>query len=106
MDHPKCIIEVDEDAVNSSHIVKSPEQSHKNVGDSEVAVILKRIEKCLQAPELKSKMETSGKPLKRLSEFCHLVETEKNYVTILMNIIKVGNLQNYFYFKLLIFLHS
>ena len=83
-------MEVDEVAENLDDIVKSPDQSHGNVDDGELAVIIKRIEKALQSQELRSKMEaSSGKVLKRLNEFAHLVETEKNYVSILMHIVKV-----------------
>lgn len=92
VESPHCIMELDEETVDLDNLVKSPEQSNDNVDDTELAVILKRIEKGLQSPELKTKMESfTGKGLKRLNEFAHLVETEKNYVTILMHIIKVIN---------------
>ncbi|XP_035715238.1 protein ECT2 isoform X2 [Folsomia candida] len=90
VESPHCIMELDEETVDLDNLVKSPEQSNDNVDDTELAVILKRIEKGLQSPELKTKMESfTGKGLKRLNEFAHLVETEKNYVTILMHIIKL-----------------
>lgn len=94
VEHPPRIMEdLEEDAGEADFLncVKSPEQSSHNVEESELTVILKRIEKGLQSSELKSKMEAaSGKGLKRLNEFAHLVETEKNYVSILMNIVKVS----------------
>ena len=82
-------MEVDED-IENLQFVKSPEQSDGNVDDGELSLILKRIERALNGPALKAKMEAaSGKSLKRLNEFAHLVDTEKNYVTVLMHIVKV-----------------
>jgi hypothetical protein len=84
-DHPR-IMEVDEDSENLDLGGKSLDQSSDEVTDFQLLDILKRIEKTLSSQDLKSKMMSS----RRLQEFSHLVETERNYVNILMNIMKVS----------------
>lgn len=89
VDHPKSIMEVDEPEDNENVDLggKSLDQLEDDVSDAELASILKRIGLLVNPSDLKTMSP-------RHIEYLHLIETERNYVTILMNIIKV-NLFNY-----------
>jgi len=78
-------MEVDEDTENGELRTKEFENAGDEVSDAQLDHIFKRIEKMLTSQDLKSKLVAS----RRLQEFSHLVETERNYVTILQNILKV-----------------
>lgn len=70
---------------------KSLDQSPDVVTDVEFAAILKRINSILSSTDLKTMSP-------RHIEFVHLVETERNYTSILMMIVKVWNHHSEFNF--------